>query len=94
MHVKDDWLLGAWAAYDVNNNGMLSGCEVARLLSTLRQKFQALEQQRSFDGLRECFRLDIDRDFFAGMWCGDRCIPPALSVTLQNLLITPMLMVM
>ena len=68
IHVEEDWLRGYWAAYDVNNDGVLDADEVAELLAALRQNFEPLNEQQAFDLLTTKMGFDTTRAFFAGAW--------------------------
>eukprot|EP01052_Picozoa_sp_SAG31_P034761 SAG31_NODE_4104_length_3579_cov_2.748851_3_plen_154_part_00 len=68
IHVDEDWLRGYWAAYDVNNDGVLDADEVTELLAALRRNFEPLNEQQAFDLLTTKMGFDITRAFFAGAW--------------------------
>ena len=68
IHVDEDWLRGYWAAYDVNNDGVLDADELTELLAALRQKFEPLNEQQVFNLLTTKMGFDMTRAFFAGAW--------------------------
>ena len=68
IHVDEDWLRGYWAAYDVNNDGVLDADELTELLAALQQNFEPLNEQQVFNLLTTKMGFDMTRAFFAGAW--------------------------
>ena len=65
-------LLGAWASYDKNGNGVLQPAELAKLVAAVRRSFTPMQLDAAHTAMTAA-GLDVDEQWLRGAWCVARC---------------------